>query len=205
MIKPLQLISNKLNEVKVILKNNGKDTVLIGDTIYFRTIVNHSLLLSNWQFYTILHIMAPGDTIHHSFNLPHLTIERDHYSIFTIQSACQNRPSLNLEGDTTRENNLAHKRIWFLLRERNIVVNTSFNSMFQVFPNPASDFINIKSNKSIKEIRIYDNLGKLVHCSIVNNTSEEIQIDFSQNQKGIYFIHLIDINENLNYLKFVKN
>lgn len=205
MIKPIQLISNKNNEAKVVLKNNGKDTVLIGDTIYFRTIVNHSAWLSNWEFYTIQHIMAPGDTIHHSFILPQFIIEHDQFNVFTIQSACQNRPSLNLEGDTTRENNIVHKRIWFLQREPIIAVNETFNSLFQVFPNPVVDSINIKSDKTISDIQIYDHLGKLVHFSEVNNLSEEIQIDLSQMQYGIYFIHLTDINENRSYQKIVKN
>lgn len=59
---------------------------------------------------------------------------------------------------------------------------------FVVFPNPVSDVLYIKGNKSV-EIKIYDVSGREVR-SIQNVVSGEV--DFSEFQNGIYLIKLSD-------------
>ena len=58
-----------------------------------------------------------------------------------------------------------------------------------LYPNPATDFLNIKSNYSekIKKIEFYNTLGQLVYCENVSNNSN-VKIDVSNLKKGIYFV-----------------
>ncbi|MGC1391506.1 MAG: T9SS type A sorting domain-containing protein, partial [Bacteroidales bacterium] len=63
-------------------------------------------------------------------------------------------------------------------------------SDFTVYPNPASDFIRIKSNKSIPFTDYYfcDQNGKLIlNGKIYNETNS---IDISSLANGIYFLHI---------------
>ncbi len=55
-----------------------------------------------------------------------------------------------------------------------------------IYPNPATDFLNIVSNKSIDEISIYSAEGKLIQ-TIKENTT---QIDISTYPSGLYLVNL---------------
>jgi len=55
----------------------------------------------------------------------------------------------------------------------------------QVYPNPASDVINITNSSKLHNIRIYSITGSLVYQSEVVKQS----IDISSLNKGTYFIH----------------
>ena len=81
-------------------------------------------------------------------------------------------------------------------------VNTR-NKFFEVYPNPASDVLNIKNpfiGNSI--IRIYGANGRLEWSKNIgpNTTS----LDISSLNSGIYFVRLIAENENTRSTKFIK-
>lgn len=62
---------------------------------------------------------------------------------------------------------------------------------FSIYPNPASEFINVKLNNQSNEnaqIRIYNNLGKL--CKTKNIKSNQEKIDIQNLTRGIYLIKL---------------
>jgi hypothetical protein len=61
-------------------------------------------------------------------------------------------------------------------------------SRFQIFPNPASDLVTVKSPVEISTIRILNNSGQLVMDLKVN--AADHQIDVSQLESGIYYIRL---------------
>ncbi len=61
-------------------------------------------------------------------------------------------------------------------------------SLFQIFPNPASELINVKSPVEITNLRVLNNIGQLVMDEEVN--SMEYQINVSQYEAGFYFIKL---------------
>ncbi len=63
---------------------------------------------------------------------------------------------------------------------------------FQIFPNPASDLVTVKSPIKITTIRIHSNTGQLVMNVEVN--ALDYQIDVSKMESGIYYIRL-DTNE----------
>lgn len=75
-------------------------------------------------------------------------------------------------------------------------------SALKVYPNPASDFINIKSDKRISEISIFDLAGKQVNHH--NNDSTEAKISIQQLPAGTYIIQSKTSDGALNSQKFIK-
>ncbi|EDP69711.1 CHU large protein; uncharacterized [Flavobacteriales bacterium ALC-1] len=75
----------------------------------------------------------------------------------------------------------------------------SLDFVFEVFPNPASDIINVKISGSdiLTNIYLYDITGKLIHQTrIVNDglsNSSTTQIDISSLQPGMYYVKLFDV------------
>jgi len=61
-----------------------------------------------------------------------------------------------------------------------------------IFPNPASDILNIESINTLKYIRIFNSIGRILFESILNTTT--LNINTSDYQSGIYFIQ-IETNE----------
>jgi hypothetical protein len=69
---------------------------------------------------------------------------------------------------------------------RPVGIETISTNIFQVFPNPASSTIQIKSHLSITELRIYDVAGKL----LLNPNSSQIieELNISNLAKGLYVL-----------------
>ncbi|WP_008636239.1 DUF5074 domain-containing protein [Bizionia argentinensis] len=63
----------------------------------------------------------------------------------------------------------------------------------KIYPNPASDFFNIKSLNQVVDLEIYDITGKLVKQ--LNNTSEK-QINISNLKQGVYIVKISSQNKN---------
>ena len=70
-----------------------------------------------------------------------------------------------------------------------------------IFPNPTSNFINIKSEEVIKSIKIYDIKGSLIKTE--NNSDKNSKIDVSSFAKGSYVIS-IETNSGIETKKFIK-
>jgi len=58
----------------------------------------------------------------------------------------------------------------------------------RVYPNPASSFVQIQSEKPLKSIELYDIQGRLLESKSVNG--KEAVLDISQKQTGVYFIKI---------------
>ncbi|SRX76007.1 T9SS type A sorting domain-containing protein [Aequorivita antarctica] len=70
----------------------------------------------------------------------------------------------------------------------------------EIYPNPTQNILNIVSQQSIVEVKIFDVLGKDVgNLNISNN-----QIDVSQLNQGLYFLNIKFDNNKLNISKFIK-
>jgi len=69
-----------------------------------------------------------------------------------------------------------------------------------VYPNPTSDFLNIKSDQKISKIEIYDMSGKLVQTSKMNNE----KVSVSKLPKGNYLLK-IQTENGVVTSKFIKN
>jgi hypothetical protein len=66
-----------------------------------------------------------------------------------------------------------------------------------VYPNPAKDRINIRSNETIQQISIIDLNGKVVY------SGNEKSINVSNLSNGVYFIKTVTLN-GISNIKFVK-
>lgn len=68
-------------------------------------------------------------------------------------------------------------------------ISNSSNINFLIYPNPASDFINLKSDSGIDGYLIYDIKGSLILKS-TNNYSKDLSISLKNIYSGIYFIEI---------------
>jgi len=83
--------------------------------------------------------------------------------------------------------------------------NTFLSEKFNLFPNPATETVNITNNEQmrIKEIEIYDTAGKLIETQTFNDQTQ-IQLNISALNSGTYLLHL-KTNEGIAVKKLVKN
>ena len=68
-------------------------------------------------------------------------------------------------------------------------ISNSSNINFLIYPNPASDFINLKSDSGIDGYLIYDIKGSMILKS-TNNNSNDLSISLKNIYSGIYFIKI---------------
>ena len=75
---------------------------------------------------------------------------------------------------------------WFTFAPVNTdVPNVESSRMFNLYPNPMDDILNIDTQENIYEIRMYNILGKMVYQGM-----SEKQIDTKDFKKGTYFVQL---------------
>ena len=73
-----------------------------------------------------------------------------------------------------------------------------------LYPNPANDFINIKSENTITELKLYNFLGKEFSLDINENSLKLQKLKLADFEKGLYFLH-IRTKQGLNVHKIIKN
>lgn len=78
--------------------------------------------------------------------------------------------------------------------------NQNDNSIFQIYPNPTSNFIFINIKNQIKEILVYNLIGQKIESKTDNN-----KINVSDLPKGTYFIRISDEADKFHITKFIKN
>lgn len=75
------------------------------------------------------------------------------------------------------------------------------NNNVDVYPNPTSDYLQIRSKKKITEAKIFDVSGKLV----LSSDKIDQKIDVSQLIKGVYILSFKSIDGTFSRHKFIKN
>jgi uncharacterized delta-60 repeat protein len=86
----------------------------------------------------------------------------------------------------------------------NVGINDFENkNIFELYPNPSGDFVNLKSNLSLLEIKyeIVDNAGRIVLSGVLQNDNQSI--DVSKLSRGIYNLNVIGSHSKT--MKLVKN
>lgn len=71
---------------------------------------------------------------------------------------------------------------------------------FEVYPNPAKDFISIRTDELISRISIKDISGKL----LINNSKNETTLDISRLTPGVYFIEVTTKSGKTSTKKWIK-
>lgn len=88
--------------------------------------------------------------------------------------------------------------IWFE-NKGPLGIEENTTNLFSLYPNPTNGLLNIKSNTSISEVSIYNNLGQLLIAS-----EEKNQVDVSVFSEGIYFVKIKDENGRIETKKVMK-
>lgn len=70
----------------------------------------------------------------------------------------------------------------------------------QVYPNPTSDYLNIKGAKKVSEIKVFDVSGRVV----LSSDKAEQRLDVSQLTKGAYILNLKNADGTSSTHKFIK-
>ncbi len=74
--------------------------------------------------------------------------------------------------------------------------------IFEVFPNPSNSWISVSNSTKVSKIEIYNELSELMFNTNLP-TSEKINLVNLKN--GIYFIKILDINNNIYFKKLIIN
>lgn len=72
------------------------------------------------------------------------------------------------------------------------------NNSLRIYPNPATDFVNIESGTAIKEVQVYNQLGQLVF------SQKDNRINLSDVASGIYMLHISLENGTFTTQKIIK-
>ncbi len=94
------------------------------------------------------------------------------------------------------------------IKKYNFSIPTSVSTEPQVtriIPNPTSGFVTINTNCLIPQIQysITNINGQIISSSIVQNTNNQIKLNFSQYPNGIYNI-MLHCNQNISNFKIIK-
>ena len=175
--------------------------------IYLNVSIKNGINQNTWEFKdssgTILYEGGPYDTANN---------QNEVYSYeFETGNDCYVFTMYDSEGDGLTNNNL-----WFdpefyeLLDENNVSIkygtefeyeeSTSIRNSyldlsnptdisFMIYPNPAGDFINLKSDSYIDGYLIYDIKGSLI-LEGTNNNSNDLTISLKNIYSGIYFVQI---------------
>ncbi len=110
--------------------------------------------------------------------------------------------SADLNGDSKKEIITAsfyeNKVSWY--ENMGVVsVGQNLTNDFSIYPNPTDGIISIEINSDINKIEIYSNLGQKLLSNMKTN-----RIDISNLKKGLYYIKIIDANDNYAIRKIMK-
>ena len=67
-------------------------------------------------------------------------------------------------------------------------------SLFNIFPNPATDNLSIEANEEITEVNIYNILGVSVYNEIFTMNDLQLDVNVSDFSNGVYFIKVKSVN-----------
>jgi len=73
-------------------------------------------------------------------------------------------------------------------------INEPNNSSISIFPNPASDIVNVKSSASIKKVELLNYVGQAVFSK--NTDTRLMQISVADLEAGVYFVKVTTENGN---------
>lgn len=178
-------------------------TALPIELLSFEANCNSNNIVLNWS--TISEINNDYYVIEKSLN------GIDFFSISTIQGSGNSNQLLKY---SIVDDELSEKQTYYRLKQvdfdgaynySNIISSNCVSSDFNIYPNPASNTINISltgTDKSKPTAKIYNPFGKLVHQEELNSLTNSINIQYLAN--GVYLVQLIDNNRILTSKKIIK-
>ncbi|MFY7964848.1 MAG: T9SS type A sorting domain-containing protein [Chitinophagaceae bacterium] len=76
------------------------------------------------------------------------------------------------------------------------------SSKLVLYPNPTKTNITV-TGKGIRQIEIFDVMGKKVMAKELNNT-DKVNIDIATLNKGLFLVRVIELNGKVNTQKLIK-
>jgi hypothetical protein len=162
---------------------------------------------SNHSFVTKISEGNKVEFIFENINLPFDDATNDGYIAFKIKT----KPTLKVGDSFTNDANIYFDYNFPILTNKatskfQITLDTpdfEFSNYFTLYPNPASDVLNINATQTIEiqSLAIYDILGQLVIA--VPNAKSVSNIDVSKLRTGTYFIK-VKSDKGSSNMKFIK-
>ena len=188
--------TSTLFNIGVVMKNNGTDTVMAGDTLLFQFAVStitpaQTILVYPSSTTLALRVVnktyAPGDTMMLSLSLTaNLKIINSTNVRITLISHIVNRPDVGFEGASTISNNTKTKDVpWYNEHGWSVGMKAAEAYTTTVYPNPVSDVLNIDvNNTSDKVVTLYDLAGRKV--DEVAFTGNHTTLNVARYNRGLY-------------------
>ncbi|MDE5574423.1 MAG: carboxypeptidase regulatory-like domain-containing protein [Bacteroidales bacterium] len=89
-----------------------------------------------------------------------------------------------------------------ITKGENTSVASLFSLQFRIYPNPAKDFINVKAESNLKEIRVRDNHGRLVR--VISCSERTTQVSLQGLSKGLLLIEAVDGDHRVGIQKIIN-
>ncbi|MES2617691.1 MAG: T9SS type A sorting domain-containing protein [Bacteroidota bacterium] len=196
--------------VRVVMKNNGSDSVLVGDSIWYQWAItdNNGALIGALAFpntnpnqYAVniaTKNMGVNDTVHYVGNFTtQLGVYPSANVRFFFRAHALNRKR-GLGFEATQTNNVvANPIVWYNVQRWPVSVNgVNADAKVSVYPNPASNNVNINLgvvdfNAPVK-VSIIDVSGREVATENFNASFENISMNTSSLEKGIYIVKVMN-------------
>ena len=118
-----------------------------------------------------------------------------------ITSFANNDVIIKFESKNNSGNNLYLDNIWVYEGEEPQGIENLSEEIFQLFPNPATNEITIKSDRNLGRIEVFDMMGKKLHD--IMEIQSQTRIDISQFPNGVYLLNRTHDN-GTSIHKFIK-
>ena len=86
------------------------------------------------------------------------------------------------------------------------VADFNNTSEFAVYPNPTNGIVNLSSSiNAVSDVAVYDLLGKQVYTKSFSALNNEVEVDLSSLNSGVYFLKATSNNGGIQTIKIAKN
>ncbi|MAZ38427.1 MAG: hypothetical protein CL842_13345 [Crocinitomicaceae bacterium] len=83
------------------------------------------------------------------------------------------------------------------------VFNSKFGqNNYSVYPNPSGNFLKVSGLGSANQLKVIDLIGNVVLD--VKDTQNEVELDLTEIESGVYFLQILDENSQSSAIKFIK-
>ncbi|HLP32333.1 MAG TPA: T9SS type A sorting domain-containing protein [Bacteroidia bacterium] len=184
-----------------VLKNNGTDSITVGDSIWYQFIITvgsqkivgfpSASNPNSFALKSVPRTIASGDTMHVtvSINISLNFLVSTNVNIVFIAHAL-NRPGLDFEASATLANNQKTKTIpWLNQHGWAVGINDLAANETKVYPNPVKDVLHIEiNNDEQKVLSMFDLSGKKVEETMFSEN--KLDVNVADYKRGFYFYEI---------------
>lgn len=188
--QPLDAINLTLTDnlnPKVGLMNNGPDVVASGDTVFMDISFDGTILGASYLLGSMLQPLTAGQGGAIGGEQPLLTADQmDQLGL--VDMSVEMCYTLRIVGTTT-DPDASNDQVCIRVNRGNVGINNATEGEINVYPNPATDVINV-ANAEGAQISVFDMNGRRI--ANVENASANEMINSANFSKGLYIIRIVD-------------